>query len=131
MGFDTNMARKLTRKSLITKLDKLTSKIVIRLCDHCVTCGSTTNLTNSHLFSRRNLATRWDIDKAGNCHTQCWPCNFKHTARDSQPYTNWYIKMFGHKKWEELHIRWAQVTKIKRFQLEILKDEFETILKND
>ena len=123
------MTKKLSRKSLIKKLDELTSKIV--LCSrHCVTCGSTNKLTNSHLFSRRNLATRWDIEKDGNCQCQCWPCNFKHTARDSQPYTNWYIKMFGHKRWEDLHKRWSQITKINQSQLKYLIQNYETILKN-
>src|SRR3990167_503815 len=122
--------KKPKRKSLITKLDNLVSQIVrIRDGQKCVICGSTEKLGNSHLFSRKNFSLRWDIRPSGNCHTNCWSCNFKHSSRDSYPYFNWYITKFGKSRFDDLHKEWVGVTIVKQFQLELLKENLETVLK--
>ena len=117
--------RKASRKTLVKKLDKIVSQY-IRLRDkYCVVCGSGERLTNGHLYSRTTYSTRWDITDDGNCHCQCWGCNFKHEF-DPYPYTNWYIEKFGKDKWDELHTKFRTLTKYSNTDLEEL---YETIKK--
>ena len=107
------------RKRLYKRLDDIVSKY-IRLRDgYCVQCGNPEKLTNGHIFSRRHLATRWDISKDGNCHCQCWGCNYKHT-KDNYDYYKWYTDRFGKKKFEKLRDRYTQITKLNLTELEEL-----------
>ena len=113
--------RKITRKGLIRKLDKLAREIILERDSYqCVTCGSRKAPGWSHVFSRRTYNTRWDL-KNGNC--QCWPCNFKH-VRDQFPYFEWFKKEYGanaflllRKKFDEVH-RWT---------MQDLKDKLEEL----
>jgi len=116
--------RKISRKGLIKKLDKLVSEIVIARDKACVVCGSKEKLGCGHVFSRKHLATRFDVTSDGNCHCQCWPCNFKHTF-DTYPYNNWYVKKFGKKKFQQLYDRWNIVCPMKTWQIQSLFDELK------
>lgn len=117
------------RKKLYKKIDDVVSKY-IRLRDgYCVQCGNPESLTNGHVFSRRHLATRWDITKDGNCHCQCWGCNFKHT-KDNYDYYKWYIDMFGKKKFESLRDTYTTTTKIGIADLEELLKKTKEALKS-
>ena len=116
--------KKTPRQRVVKRLDTITS-LYIRLRDeHCVVCGSPENLTNGHLFSRMSYSSRWDITEDGNCHCQCWGCNFSH-EHDSYPFTNWYIKKFSYDKWEELHRRYKKPKKYTTPQLEDLYVEIK------
>ena len=111
------MAIKSDRKKLVEKLDRATSKY-IRLRDGaCVTCGNVNEPNNGHLFSRNAHNTRWDISEDGNCHQQCWPCNYAH-ENDPAPYFIWYIKKFGQEKFDELRFRFKTPTKLTESQLQ-------------
>ena len=92
------------RKKVIAEMDKIVSEYVRLRDGRCVVCGSTEKLGCGHLLSRRLLATRWDICADGNCHTQCWPCNFKHTM-DPHQYRSWYVRQFGLEAFEEMYAR--------------------------
>ena len=92
----------------------------------CVICHSIKQLGTSHMFSRKHLNTRWDITKDGNCHINCWGCNYKHMY-NTYPYNNWYIKKFGQKKFDDLYQRWNTTCIKKDYELEELK---ETLAKN-
>lgn len=118
---------KITRKGLIKKIDHLVTQILLKKERSCVTCGSTKQLGAGHIFSRKHLATRFDIEDRGNVHIQCWNCNYKHVY-DTYPYNRWYVKKFGEKDFDNLYDRWNQVTKIKQFQLEIMREELEKVL---
>ena len=74
------MPRKISRKGLIRKLDKLFS-IYIRKRNaidgyvKCVTCGTRKHFTEvdaGHFTSRRHFSTRW---LSLNVHEQCKKCN--------------------------------------------------------
>lgn len=74
------MAKKVSRKRLIEKLDKIFSQY-IRLREakngttQCFTCGkidSWKSLQNGHFMSRKHYSTRWD---EVNCQVQCSGCN--------------------------------------------------------
>ena len=114
---------KLSRKGLIKKLDKLVSDYIIKRDGRCVICGATSNLNNGHIFSRRNFATRWDMTEDGNCHCQCYPCNFKH-KHNTYPYNNWYVKKFGIKKFDKLYQRWNTIHRLKDWQIKELIENF-------
>lgn len=53
--------------------DILFSKF-IRSLDHCEFCGQTKNLQCAHIYSRRYINLRYDID---NCLNLCASCHFK------------------------------------------------------
>jgi hypothetical protein len=72
--------RKISRKSLIKKLDTVFS-LYIRLryakneIAECYTCGKKDHykkLQCGHFMSRKHYATRWDEE---NCQVQCYSCN--------------------------------------------------------
>ena len=63
---------KLNRKSLITKLDKLTSEIV-RLGGKCERCHGIKNLQCAHIYSRSYKHLRWDME---NLLCLCSGCHF-------------------------------------------------------
>lgn len=107
-----NKVRKTSRAGLIRKLDKAVSAFTLAREASCVTCGSTEKGTNGHLFSRTAYSTRFDITEDGNCHRQCWPCNYRHEF-DPYPYMSWYEMEFGKKKLEELHRRYRTPVKLK------------------
>jgi 5-methylcytosine-specific restriction endonuclease McrA len=74
------MAKKPSRKTIITKLDSIFSQY-IRLryskneISECVTCGKQDHwkkLQAGHFISRKHYATRWDED---NVQVQCSGCN--------------------------------------------------------
>jgi len=64
--------RKPTRTSLKRHLDKKVSEIV-RARGKCQRCGKKTNLQCCHIFSRKYLNTRWDLD---NLLCLCAGCHF-------------------------------------------------------
>ena len=74
------MPKKPTRKTLITKLDKVFSEYIRRRYAKneiatCVTCGKKDHwkkLQAGHFMSRKHYATRWDED---NVEVQCSACN--------------------------------------------------------
>ena len=119
-----------TRKNLVKRLDTVVSLYIRERDKKCVQCGSVENLTNGHVFTRRYHSTRWDISKDGNCHTQCWSCNYKHGWQPLE-YYNWYIGEFGQEKFDELYQRHKQITKLTNNDLKELLEEINGKRKND
>ena len=74
------MAKKISRKGLITKLDKVFSEYIRRRyakdnVAECVTCGKKDHwksLQAGHFMSRKHYSTRWDEQ---NVQVQCNSCN--------------------------------------------------------
>jgi hypothetical protein len=74
------MAKKPSRKTIITKLDNIFSQYIrLRYSKNeiatCVTCGKQDHwkkMQNGHFISRKHYATRFDED---NCQVQCAGCN--------------------------------------------------------
>lgn len=68
------MSRPVTKKTMIAKLDEITSKI-IRSKGVCERCGCRTYelLQCCHIYSRKNLAARWEpynlMCLCATCHT--------------------------------------------------------------
>lgn len=116
------------RQILVKKLDVITSKIVRARDEACVQCGATENLTNGHVFSRRHNATRWDISFDGNCHCQCWGCNYKHSY-DNYEYYKWYQNEFGLDSFEDLRARYTTTCKFSIPELEEMYEKYKEVYK--
>jgi len=117
------MARKISRKGWVRKLDKLCGDIVKVRDGLCVCCGSKSSLTPGHLFSRVAYSTRWDLE---NIYCQCLSCNLRHEY-DPYPLTNYFIEIRGRKKLDDLHRRYVTPRKFKDFQLQELYEELEEV----
>lgn len=117
--------RKITRKGLVRKLDKIVGDIVKARDITCVCCGSASHLTSGHLFSRVAYSTRWDLD---NCFAQCLNCNLRHEY-DPYPLMKYAINILGQDKVDEIHFKYNHVQKFKDFELEELYKKLEKILK--
>ena len=105
------MAKKPSRKTIITKLDNIFSQY-IRLryskneISECVTCGKQDHwkkLQAGHFVSRKHYATRWDED---NVQVQCSGCN---VFRYGEQYL--FSKYLGVDLSEELLIRSRKIQK--------------------
>lgn len=83
-----------TFKGLVEANDEVVSLITREREPACIVCGSTEELTNGHLFSRRYYSTRFDVTPDGNCQVQCWGCNKRH-QHDKDPYTFAFVRRFG------------------------------------
>src|SRR4030042_2852627 len=110
------MARKLTRKGIVRKLDKLVSQLVIKRDKACVVCGSTNRLCAGHLFSRIAYSTRWDLD---NVYASCWNCNYRHEF-DPYPMMKQITDRLGQKMVDELHRRYVKPQKFLTYELELM-----------
>ena len=116
------MAKKTARQRVVKRLDDVTSKYIRERDAKCVQCQTTENLTNGHVFSRRSYSTRWDISKDGNCHTQCWGGNFKH-SKDNYDYFKWYVDKFSNDMFENLRFRYKETKKYTTIELEELYEK--------
>ena len=105
------MAKKPSRKTIITKLDNIFSQY-IRLryskneISECVTCGKQDHwkkLQAGHFVSRKHYATRWDED---NVQVQCSGCN---VFRYGEQYL--FSKYLGSDLSEELLIKSRNIQK--------------------
>ncbi len=116
--------RKITRKGIVRKLDKIVGDIVKKRDKRCVCCTSSYNLQPGHLFSRVGYSTRWDLK---NVFVQCQTCNFKHTY-DPYPLTNYFLTKFGKKAYDKLHLKYVIPQRFTTPQLVDLYDELKLLL---
>jgi hypothetical protein len=116
------MAKKPSRKTIITKLDSIFSQYIrLRYSKNeiatCVTCGKQDHwkkLQAGHFISRKHYATRFDED---NCQVQCSRCN---VFRYGEQYL--FSKYLGANLSEELLMK---SRKIKKFTDSELLDMIE------
>lgn len=118
--------QKTPRQKIIDKLDDIVSHIVRERDGCCVQCGSTEKLTNGHVIPGRSYALRWDVREDGNCHCQCWGCNYYH-VKYQLPYFTWYAKKWGYDKLEQLGVDAKTATNLKTWELQEL---YDTIVAN-
>lgn len=120
------MPKKPTRKTLITKLDKVFSEYIRRKdakndIATCVTCGKKDhwkNLQNGHFMSRKHYATRWDEDNVG---VQCSACN---VFRYGEQYL--FAKHLGQKKADELLAKSRETVKFPDWEIQEMIDLYKT-----
>jgi 5-methylcytosine-specific restriction endonuclease McrA len=97
-----------SRRWLVAELDRLTSLIVRRRDRRCVTCGGRRTLQCSHFYSRRHLATRFDLR---NCNAMCLDCNRRHNS-DPTPYLRFMNERYGPEVVAELDGMRAETRKV-------------------
>ena len=118
--------RKNERQKIKDELDKLFS-IIIRDKGKCERCGKTSPLNTAHIFSRRNLATRWDKD---NVLCLCVGCHFW-AHQNPIEFVEWINKLRGVSWYNKLR---EKANKVKKWTIPELKEllkEFEKELKNE
>ena len=128
------MAKKVTRTSLIKKLDTVFSiyirrRYAVNDIAECVTCGKKDNwkkLQCGHWASRRHYSTRWDET---NCHVQCMSCNvFK--AGEIYLYTKYLCSQYGDNFPEELYAKSQQMRKFDDVELQDMIEHYTQLNKS-
>lgn len=105
--------KKITKRSLIRKLDKLVSEIV-RSKGSCERCGGITNLQCCHIFSRKYMNTRFLLDNLICMDASC------HFWSHANPilFTEFVRKHLGEEKYEVLKESHNQIVKYTLADLE-------------
>lgn len=107
--------KKPTRSSIRNKLDIIFSQI-IRSKGRCERCGKTEGLQAAHIFSRSNLAVRWDLENAfcldSGCHVY-W------AHKNPIEFTEWTKVMLGEEKYQKLR---RKASTIKKWSIPELED---------
>lgn len=122
------MPKKPSRKTIVTKLDKVFSEYIRRRyakngIAECVTCGKKDhwkNLQAGHFMSRKHYATRWDDE---NVQVQCMACN---VYRYGEQYL--FAKYLGQEKADELLARSRTMVKLKDWELEEMIEKYKKLL---
>ena len=120
------MPKKPTRKTLITKLDKVFSEYIRRRYAKndiatCVTCGKKDHwkkLQAGHFMSRKHYATRWDED---NVEVQCSACN---VFRYGEQYL--FAKYLGTEKADMLLAKSRETVKFPDWEIQEMIDLYKT-----
>ena len=89
-------------KSQKRKLDKLWSEVVKKLAGNkCEVCGRTRSLNSHHLFSRRFMSTRYEVEN-GIC--TCVRCHFWFHQKPL-PAAEWIISRRGQDWYNRLELK--------------------------
>lgn len=114
-----------SRRWLIAELDKYTG-LIVRRRDRvkCATCGQRRNLQCSHFYSRRYLATRFDLR---NCNGMCAACNRRHN-HDASAYLEFMNERYGPAVIAELDALRTNPRKVSDEELRQLLEEYRAIL---
>jgi 5-methylcytosine-specific restriction endonuclease McrA len=98
--------RKTDRKILIAELDKLFSRLVrLEAKGHCEVCGrpkTFEELACCHIFSRKNLNTRWDKK---NAFGGCWQCHLQFAHKEPIRFYDWVRERLGDEEFKKLRQR--------------------------
>jgi 5-methylcytosine-specific restriction endonuclease McrA len=117
-----------TRRKVIKELDALFAKYIKTrdkwTCQRCHTQyePGDRGIQCSHYFSRRYYGTRFDLD---NCEALCGGCHMLVESDKQGWYTDYKKKTLGEKKYEMLRIKAYSLTKLTKFDLELLYQEIE------
>ena len=124
------MPKKPTRKTLITKLDKVFSEYIRRRYAKneiatCVTCGKKDHwkkLQAGHFMSRKHYATRWDED---NVEVQCSACN---VFRYGEQYL--FAKYLGTEKADMLLTKSREAVKFPDWEIQEMIELYKNKIKD-
>jgi hypothetical protein len=93
------------RKALIAQCDQLLSRIVRledKCCLYCKRVWDFNKLYNHHIFSRKNLGTRFERK---NCLCLCFGCHDGVAHTDPEVFREWLIDRMGIKEFERLKVQ--------------------------
>lgn len=122
------MPKKPSRKTIVTKLDKVFSEYIRRRyakngIAECVTCGKKDhwkNLQAGHFMSRKHYATRWDDE---NVQVQCSACN---VFRDGEQYL--FAKYLGIEKADMLFAKSRESVKFPDWEIQEMIEKYKKLL---
>ena len=131
------MKKKLERKKLIKKLDKVFSQYVrVKNMDdngyiECYTCRERKKFTNiqaGHFMSRKSYSTRW-LEEPPNVMPQCVSCNIFKSGM-SWEFGKRLDEDFGEGTAEEISRLSKQTVKISSGELESMIEHYQDLLNN-
>ena len=119
------MPKKPTKKSLRNKLDKLVKQIV-RKRKKCQHCGRSRGiqLQTAHIFSRKYLGLRWNLD---NVLLLCASCHFW-AHSNTILFAEWVKEYLGEEKYQLLKEARNQITIFTLNDLQIKVKALEELL---
>lgn len=109
-GEELQKMRKITKRGMVRKLDKIVSEIV-RARGSCAKCrkgAETVTLQCAHIFSRRNMSVRFDLL---NCLPLCYACHFYWAHKEPIEFTEFVKEYLGKYYYEQLRIRAKTILK--------------------
>ena len=97
------MPKKPSRKTLRNKLDKIIREIVKKKgsCERCNRRPPIVQLQTAHIFSRKNLSVRWDLD---NVLCLCASCHFW-AHQNPVEFAEFVKYKLGKERYEKLKIK--------------------------
>ena len=127
--------RKVSRKSLVKKLDAIFSEYIrLRKANKrgivsCYTCGKKaywkgSGMQNGHFMSRKSYSTRWE---ELNCQTQCYSCNVMRYG-EQYKYGLELQKEYGKDLPEQLLIQSKQIKKFSNIDLEDMINKYKDLV---
>ena len=124
------MPKKPSRKTIVTKLDKVFSEYIRRRyakngIAECVTCGKKDHwkkLQAGHFMSRKHYATRWDED---NVEVQCSACN---VFRYGEQYL--FAKYLGTEKADMLLAKSRETVKFPDWEIQEMIEIYKNKIKD-
>ena len=121
------MAKKETIRSLTKKIDTEFSRIV-RARGVCARCGKgaeKVQLQCAHIFSRRNMAVRWDFE---NALSLCYSCHIFWAHKEPILFNDFVREYLGDLKFTSLKQR---AKSVKKWTLDELKIFYSQLLKTE
>ena len=100
--------KKATRTAIIKKLDVLFSKAVRERDKVCQCCQKSNHIYTHHIFSRRHMGTRWDMD---NAISLCVYCHRFKAHGDPEQFRDFILTRMPERKFLEL--KWKAYTPTK------------------
>jgi len=127
--------RKVSRKSLVKKLDAIFSEYIrLRKANKkgivtCYTCGKKAywkgaGMQNGHFMSRKSYSTRWE---ELNCQVQCYACNCMRFG-EQYKYGLELQKEYGKDLPEQLLIQSKQIKKFSNIDLEDMINKYKDLV---
>jgi len=127
--------RKVSRKSLVKKLDTIFSEYIrLRKANKrgivsCYTCGKKAywkgaGMQNGHFMSRKSYSTRWE---ELNCQVQCYTCNVMRYG-EQYKYGLELQKEYGKDLPEQLLIQSKQIKKFSNIDLEDMINKYKDLV---
>lgn len=117
--------KKISKKTIKNKLDKLISNIVKSQgkCQKCNQKSPLVQLQTAHIFSRSNLSVRWDLD---NVLCLCAKCHFW-AHKNPLEFAEFVKKLLGEEKYNNLI---SKAHKTKKWDITELITYYENLKKN-
>ncbi len=119
------MARKYKKKTpkrkIKDKLDREWSKAVKeRVGWVCEKCGNDTGLNSHHIFGRRNLSVRWDLENGVSLCVACHKYGKGSAHENPMEFSDWIREVRGEEWYDLLRLKANSIAKWSMDELELM-----------